>query len=224
MDIQSVARDTYAIAAFLMTFDIAALGFSWKKLKAMMNTMPADKRRIRFELSSVSDRNEHLKYEYIVAQFIGCILLAVSFTGALIAFVVMSDIVVIGASGANTLDNFELAIVGVRVGSWVLVFGMFCLAMVYVEDFIAVCRSEPSIVKTELEKLPKREPIGKAQSNILFFSLFTYLIVIGIVVIFVPYNQWVKMAFCIVGGIVIIVVGSFVRKTYRRGRNKEIRR
>lgn len=216
MDIQSVARDTYAIAAFIMTFDIAALSFSWKKLKAMMNTIPAEKRRIRFELRSVSDRNEHLKYEYIIAQFIGCIFLAVSFIGALIAFVVMSDIVVIGASGAYTLDNFELAIVGVRVGSLVLFIGMFCLAMVYVEDFIAVYRSEPSIVTTELEKLPKREPIGRAESNILSFSLFAYIVVIGLVGILVPYNQWVKMAFCIVAGIVIIVVGIFVRKTYRR--------
>ena len=224
MDIQSVARDTYAIAAFLMTFDIAALGFAWKKLKAMMNTMPADKRRIRFELRSVSDRNEHLKYEYIVSQFIGCIFLAVSFIGALIAFVVMSDIVVIGGSGAYTLDNFELAIVGVRVGSWAIFIAFFCLAMVYAEDFVAVYRNEPSIVRTELEKLPKREPIGKAESNILSFSLFAYVIVIGLVAILVPYNQWVKMAICIVAGIVIIAVGRFVHKTYRRGRNKEIRR
>lgn len=222
MDIQSVARDSYVIAAFLMTFDLAALGYSWKRLRAIIKTMPGDKRRIRFRLGSVSDRNEGLKSEYMLAQFIGCIFLAVSFVGALIGFIVMSDTVMIGTSGVYALDDFELAVVCVRVASSVLFLAMFCLSMVHAEDFIAVVRNEPSVVMTELEKLPKRVATGKAERNILSFSLVAYVIVIGVVAVLVPYNQWVKMGLCIVAGIIILAVGRLVHKAYSRSQKEEV--
>lgn len=99
---------------------------------------------------------------------------------------------------------------------------MFCLGLVYVEDLIALYRGEPSITTTKLEELPKRPPADKAHSNIMFFLLAAYVIVLGLIQIFVPYNQWVKMAVATIAAIAIFIGARFGYRAYIRMRNKHI--
>ncbi len=222
MDIQDIARNTFTISALLMTATIVILNYSWKRLKVLINTMPIDKRRVIFNLRSVSDQNEHYKYEYIGAQFIACVFLTLSLCGALMAVFIMSGMMVGDTTGIYTKDNFELAVVAMRAGVFCLFIGMFCLGMVYVEDLIALYRGEPSITTTKLEELPKRPPLDKARTNILAFLMSAYLIVLGLIQIFVPYNQWVKMTVAIVAAIVLFISARFGYRAYLRIRNKRI--
>jgi hypothetical protein len=222
MDIQDIARNTFTISALLMTATIVLLNYSWKRLKAMVNTMPPDKRRIRFNLRSVSDRNEYYKYEYVSGQFIACVFLALSIFGALMAVSVMSGRMVGDATGIYAKDNFEFAVVAVRAGTFCLVMGMLCLGLVYVEDLIALYRGEPSITMTKLEQLPKRPPLDKARPKFLAVSLIAYVIVLALIEIFAPYNQWAKMAVAFAAAIVVVVSVRFGYRAYLRMRDKRI--
>jgi len=188
----------------------------------MINTMPSDKRRIRFRLGSVSDRNEYYKYEYISVQFVACVLVVLSIVSAVVAISVMSGIMVGDANGIYAKDNFELAVVAMRAGVFCLMVGLLCLGMVYIEDLVAIYRGEPSITVTKLEQLPERPPHDKARPRFFAVSLITYIIILGLVEIFVPYNQWVKMGIAIVAGIIVIMSVRFGYRAYLRRRNKRI--
>jgi len=222
VNMQEIARNTFTISALLLTACIVLLRYSWKRLEAMISTMPPDKRRIRFELGSISDRNEYYKYEYIWGQFVACVFLALAIFGALIAISVMSGIMVGDVTGIYAKDNFELAVAAMRAGIFCLVMGMLCLGMVYVEDLVAVYRGEPSVTMTKLEQLPKRPPLDKARPKFFTVALITYIVILGLIEIFVPHNQWVKLAIAIVGGIVVIVSVRFGYRAYLRRRNKRI--
>lgn len=220
MDIQDIARSTFTISALLMTATIVILNYSWKRLKVLINTMPPDKRRVRFNLRSVSDQNEHKKYEYIGSQFIACVFLTLSLCGALVAAFIMSGMMVGDTIGIYAKDNFELAVVAMRAGVFFLFIGMFCLGMVYIEDLISLYRGEPSITTTKLEELPKRPPLDKARLNILFYLLCGYVIILGLIQIFVPYNQWVKMIVATIAAIVLFLIERFGYRAYVRMRNR----
>ena len=187
----------------------------------MIDTMPPDKRRIRFRLGSVSDRNEYYKYEYIWGQFIACLFVILSISGAIVAIFVMSGVMVGDTTGIYAKDNFEFALVAMRAGIFGLMMGMLCLGMVYIEDLVAIYRGQPSITMTKLEQLPEQPPVDKARPKFFAVSLITYIIILGVIEIFVPYNQWVKMAIAILGGIVVIVSVRFGYSAYLRRRNKQ---
>ena len=187
----------------------------------MIDTMPPDKRRIRFRLGSVSDRNEYYKYEYMSGQFIACVFIILSIFGAVVAISIMSGMMVGDVNGIYAGDNFEVAVVAMRAGVFCLMMGMLCLGMVYIEDLVAIYKGEPSITMTKLEQLPEHPQVDKARPKIFAIMLITYIIILGVIEIFVPYNQWVKMAIAILGGIVVIVSVRFGYSAYLRRRNKQ---
>lgn len=186
----------------------------------MIDTMPPDKRRIRFRLGSVSDRNEYYKYEYISGQFTACVFIILSIFGAVVAISVMSGMMAGDVTGMYAGDNFEFAIVAMRAGVFCLMMGMVCLGMVYIEDLVAIYKGEPSITMTKLEQLPERPPVDKTRPKIFALMLITYVIILAVIEIFVPYNQWVKMTIAILGGIVVIASVRFGYSAYLRRRNK----
>lgn len=221
MEIQEVARNTFTIAALLLTATIVILNYSWKRLRLLVNTMPIDKRRIRINSRTVTDRNERYKHEYIFIQLVACILFVVSLCGALIAVFVMSDVMIGNTTGIYAKDNFEFAVVSMRAGVFCLVIGMVAIGMVYLEDLYSLIKGEPAITTTDLIKLPELPQVGKAGANILTWSLFAYFVILGLIVGFVPYNQWIQGIIAIVAGIALIIVTYFVNRAIRTYKKPE---
>jgi hypothetical protein len=221
LEVITIAQNTFIVSALLMTATIVLLNYSWKKLKAMVNTMPPDKRRVRFNTRSVSDYNEYHKYEYIGAQFIACVFLSLSLLGALVAVVGMSGVMVGDITGIYFEENFEFSVVAMRAGVLCLFLGIFSLGIVYLEDLVALYKGEPSITRTKLEELPKRPPLEKARLNIFFFLMISYTIVLGLIVALVPYSQWVQITLAIVAGIILIISARFGNRAYLRIRSKK---
>jgi hypothetical protein len=221
LEVATIAQNTFVVSALLLTATIVLLRYSWKKLKAMMDTMPAGKRRVRFNLRSISDPNEHYKYEYTGAQFTACILLALSLLGALIAVVGMSGVMVGDVTGVYFKEDFEFSIVAMRAGVLFFFLGIVSLGIVYLEDLIALYRGEPSITLTKLEELPKRPPLTKARLNVFIFLMIAYTIVLGLIVALVPYNQWVQIALAIAAFIVLTISARFSYRAYLRIRSKK---
>jgi hypothetical protein len=222
LEVVTIAQNTFVVSALLLTATIVVLNYSWKKLKAMIDTMPADKQRVRFNLRSVSDTNEHYKYEYIEAQFLACVLFALSLLGALSAVVIMSGVMVGDTGGIYFEEDFEFAIVAMRAGVFFFFLGIFNLGVVYLEDLIALYRGEPSITMTKLEELPKRAPLTKARLGIFVFLMVAYALVIVLIQALVPYSQWVKITLAIVAGITLIIVTRFGYRAYLRIRKKRL--
>jgi len=217
----TIAQNTFIISALLLTATIVLLNYSWKKLKAMIDTMPADKQRVRFNLRSVSDMNERYKYEYIGAQFVACVLLALSLLGALAAIFIMSGVMVGDIGGIYFEEDFEFAIVAMRAGVLCLYMGIFCLGIVYLEELISLYRGEHSITMTKLEELPKRAPLEKARLVVSFFLMIAYPIILVLILVLVPYNQWVQITIAIVAAIILIISTRFGYRAYLRIRNKK---
>ena len=223
-DVITIAQNTFTIAAVLLAATIVLLNYSWKKLKAMMGTMPWDKQRVRFDLRSVADRNEHYKYEHIGAQFAACVILGLSLLGSLMAVFGVSGVMVGDMSGIYFQDNFEFSVASMRVAVLCLVIGVFCLGIVYVEELISVYRGEPSIAMTKLEELPKRPPLEKAQLGLFVFATTGYMVILGLVVAFVPHSQWVQMTVAVVAGIGIILATRVWYRARLRAKTRESQR
>jgi len=221
-EVITIAQNTFIVSALLLTATIVLLNYSWKKLKAMVNTMPADKRRVRFNMRSVSDYNEYHKYGYIGAQFIACVFLSLSLLSALVAVVGMSGVMVGDVTGTYFEENFEFSVVAMRAGVLCLFLGIFSLGIVYLEDLVALYKGELSITLTKLEELPKRPPLTKARLNIFVFLMIAYTIVLGLIVALVPYSQWVQITLAIVAGIILIISARFGYRAYRKIRSKKI--
>ena len=221
-EVITIAQNTFIVSALLLTATIVLLNYSWKKLKAMVNTMPADKRRVRFNMRSVSDYNEYHKYGYIGAQFIACVFLSLSLLSALVAVVGMSGVMVGDVTGTYFEENFEFSVVAMRAGVLCLFLGIFSLGIVYIEDLVALYKGELSITLTKLEELPKRPPLTKARLNIFVFLMIAYTIVLGLIVALVPYSQWVQITLAIVAGIILIISARFGYRAYRKIRSKKI--
>jgi len=222
LEVVTIAQNTFIVSALLLTATIVLLNYSWKKLKAMIDTMPADKQRVRFNLRSISDTNERYKYEYIGAQFVACVFLALSLLGALVAIVVMSGVMVGDITGMYFEEDFEFAIVAMRAGILCFFLGIFNLGIVYLEDLVALYKGNPSITMTKLEELPKRPPLEKARLIISFFLMITYPIILVLILALVPYNQWVQITIAIVAGIILIISARFGYRAYLRIRSKKI--
>ena len=219
MDIQDIARNTFTISALLLTATIVLLNYSWKKLKVLMNTMPVDKRRVKFNLKSVSDNAERDKYSFISAQFLSCVFLVFALIGALAGVFIMSGVMVGDVGGPYAADNFEFAVVAMRIGVFCLFFGVVCSGFVYLEDLAALYTGKPSIATTELQKLPTRPPQDKVWSYIVAGLLDLLLIVMFLIEIFIPSNQWVKMVITSVAACVLFLVARLLYRVYVRIRS-----
>lgn len=222
MDIQEIARNTFAISALLLTATIIFLNYSWKRLKTIIRTMPEEKRRVRFNLRSISDPVESDKYSYIGIQFASCILIIISLIGALITISVMSAVMVGESVGLHAADSFEFAVVSMRVAVLCLFMGIMFSGFVYLEDLYAVYTGRPSQTTTKLEDLPKPKHVGKAWANISFGLLSFYLIVMMLIDLLVPYNQWVKMTFTALAGIILFIIARIGYRIYIRIRTKSV--
>ncbi len=223
MDIQEIARNTFTIAALLLTATIVLLNYFWKRLKTLIRTMPEGKQRVMLcRLKSISDSVERDKYTYINLQFLACVFVIFSFAGALIAVSIMPGIMVGDMTGYTIAENFEFAIVAMRAAVFCLFAGILFSAAVYLEDLIAIYTGGPSITTTKLEELPKRPPKDKAWSHILFGLLLAYLVVLFLIEVFVPFNQWGKMTIAVVVGIVLILGTRLGYTIYVRMRRRHI--
>jgi len=220
MTVQEIAGNTFTISALLLTATIVILNYSWKRLRTLVRTMPKDKQRVRFNLRAISDPNEADKYVYIGAQFLSCVFLVISLAGALLALLQMSGVMVGDTSGPYAADNFQFAVVAMRVAVFGLVFGIFCSAMAYFEDLVALYSGTPSVATTKLEKLPKRAPADKAWSYTSAVVLCCFLVASGMIETLVPYNQWVKMAIALFVGIALLVAARFGYRFYIQIRNR----
>ncbi len=220
MDVQEIARNTFTIAALLLTASIVILNYSWKRLRTLIRTMPSGKQRVNFKLRSISDPIERDKYAYIDLQLIACVFLILSFGGALTAVFIMSGIMVGDTSGMYATENFELAVVAMRAAVFCLFIGIMSSAMVYLEDLVALCTGQPSIATTQLEKLPKRAPADKVWSYILSGLLCVFLIAMFLIEWLIPSNQWVKMALALVAGIILLLGARFGYRLYVRVRSR----
>jgi len=87
-----------------------------------------------FNLRSITDPNELDKYNYIALQFISCVFLIISLAGALVAVAGMSTVMVGDTAGVHAAENFEFAVVAMRVAVFCLIFGIISSATVYLED------------------------------------------------------------------------------------------
>ena len=184
--------------------------------------MPKDKQRVIFNLKSISDPNEVDKYSYIFLQSISCVFLFASLAGALVAVAEMASVMVGDTSGPYAGDNFEFAIVAMRVSVFCFIFGIISSATVYLEDFVALYTGKPSIATTKLEKLPKRAPRDKVWSYILIGALCGFMIILLLIEQFVPFNQWIKMTIALAAGILLIASTRPVYSLYVRIRSKRI--
>ena len=220
-EVVNIAQNTFIVSALLLTATIVLLNYSWKKLKAMINTMPPDKRRVRFNMRSVSDYNEYHKYGYIGAQFIACVFLSLSLLSALVAVVGMSGVMAGDITGMYFEENLEFSVVAMRAGVLCLFLGIFSLGIVYLEDLVALYKGEPSITLTKLEDLPKRPPLEKARLSISFFLIIAYTIILGLIVALVPYSQWVQITLAIVAAIILFIGARFGYRAYLRIRKKK---
>jgi len=222
MNLEEIAKNTFTIAALLLTATLVMLNYSWKRLKDIINTMPEGKRRVVFNLRSITDAAESDKYAYIGAQFFACVFLVLSFGGALAAVFEMSGVMVGDTGGIYAAENFEFAVVAIRIAVLCLFMGVFCSSMVYLEDLAALCTGKPSLVTTKLEELPKRPPKDKAWSYILSGLLSMFLLVLLLIELLVPFNQWVKMVFAFGAGVVLLVGTRFGYRTYVRIRRQRV--
>ena len=220
-DVVTIAQNTFTIAAVLLAATIVLLNYSWKKLKAMIGTMPLDKQRVRFNLRSVSDRNEHYKHEHIGAQFAGCVVLGLSLLGSLMAVVGMSGVMVGDISGTYFQDNFEFSVAAMRAAVLCLLIGVFCLAVTYAEELISLYRGQRSVAMTKLEELPKRPPLEKPRLGLFVFNMTGYIVIIGLVIALVPHNQWVQMTVALVAGIGLIAATQMWHRARLRARTRE---
>lgn len=214
MDIQEVARNTFTISALLLTATIVILNYSWKRLRTLIRTMPKDKQRVTFNMRSISDPNEADKYTYIAAQLLSCLFLAASLAGALLALLQMSGVMVGDTGGPYAADNFEFSVVAMRIAVFCLFLGIFSSSIGYFEDLVALCTGKPSVATTKLEKLPKRSSGDKGWSNFLAGLLCVFLIILLMIELFIPFNQWVKMTIGFAVGIVLIASSRFVYRLY----------
>lgn len=222
MDIQEIARNTFTISALLLTATIVILNYSWKRLRTLINTMPEGKRRVMLNLRLISDPNEADKCAYIALQFLSCVFLIVSLSGALAAVFQMSGVMVGDTGGLYAAENFEFAVVAMRVAVFCLFIGIFSSAIVYLEDLVALYTGGPSVATTKLEKLPKRALKDKTWSYTLVGLLCGFLIVLLLIELFVPFNQWVKMAIALAVGIALLVGARFGYRLYVRIRSRRV--
>jgi hypothetical protein len=223
MDIQEIARNTFTIAALLLTATVVLLNYFWKRLKALIATMPEGKQRVMLcRLKSISDPVEREKYTYINLQFLACVFVILSFAGALIAVSFMPSVMVGDTAGYTIAENFEFAVVTMRAAVFCLFAGILFSAAVYLEDLIAMYTGGPSITTTKLEELQKRPPKDKVWSHLLFGLLQAYLVILFLIEVFVPFNQWVKMTIAIVVGIVLILGTRFGYRVYVRAHSRHI--
>lgn len=220
MDIQEIAFNTFTISSLLLTASIVILSHAWKRLNIIISTMPSDKRRVRINLRSISDANEHSKYECIRAQFISCIFLVLSLFCAVIVVFIMSSVMVGDTTGIYAEDNFEIAVVAMRIGVFSLFMGILVSGFVYVEDFYALFTGKPSITKTDLRNLPHQE-IDKAKSNFLFLLFPGFFIIIVLIELFIPYNQWIKMGIALLAITGLFIILRLCYIAYRKIWNKE---
>lgn len=222
MDIQEIARNTFTISALLLTATIIILNYSWKRLKTLIRTMPEGKRRVRFNLRSITDPVESEKYAYIGIQFSSCVLITISLAGAILAISTMSAVMVGSSVGLHAADNFEFAVVSMRVAVSCLFMGIMFSGFVYFEDLYALYTGRPSQTTTKLEDLPRPKHTSKAWSNISFALLSFYLIVMMLIDLFLPYNQWVKMTIAGLAGIVLFVLARIFYRVYIRIQTKQV--
>ena len=220
MDIQDIAVNTFTISALLLTATIVFLNFSWKRLNILINTMPEGKRRVRFNLKSISEPVEREKYSYIGAQFLSCIFILLSLVGAVLSISVMAGVMVGDLGGLYAADNFELAVVSMRAAVFSLFIGLMISGLVYFEDLYAIYTGNPSRTITKLEELPKLKSYSKARSNILIILFLVSTIVIILIEIFIPYNQWIKMTVAAIVFILLFIGAGFGYRTYVRIRDK----
>ena len=220
MDIQEIARNTFTISAMLVTSTIIMLNYSWKRLRTLINTMPENQRRVRVNLRSISDATERSKYSYIQVQFIAFVFLTISLGGALIAISIMSSMMVGDINGIYAKDNFELAVVSMRVAVFCLFSSILSSGMVYIEDLFALYKGEKSLTTTRLEDLPKRPQTDRIPSKVFFILFIVFITIIGLVEVFVPYNQWAKMAIVTAAVIVLFISIRFGYRAYVRMRNR----
>jgi len=183
--------------------------------------MPKDKRHIRFRLGLIADQNERDKQMYNGGQFIACIFLILSLCGALSAVFIMSGMMVGDTGGFYAQDNFEFAVVAMRAGVFCLYMGVFCLGMVYIEDLMAIYRGEPAITTTDLTKLPERLQKSKGSSNIFVWLMPAYIIILMLILIFVPHNQWLQMAVALIAGILLLVGAQLWLRARTRTNSKK---
>lgn len=222
MDIQDVARNTFTISALLLTATLVILNYSWGRLKTLIGTMPTDKQRVQFKLKSIPSPIERAKYVYIDMQFISCILLALSFAGALSSVFIMSGVMVGDASGIHATDNFEFAVVAMRASVLFLFMGVFFFAAGYLEDLIAIYTRERSITTTKLIELLPRPAGDKTWSYILAGISFGFVIILAIIDVFVPFKQWGKMVIALATGIVLLIIARFCYRLYIRIQNRQV--
>lgn len=222
MDIQDIARNTFTVSALLLTATLVLLNYSWKRLKTLIKTMPSGKQRVTFNFRSISDPIESDKYVYISIQFISCILLILSLAGALIAVFIMSGVMVGDIEGIYVADNFEFAVVAMRVSVFCLFMGIFALALVYLEDLIAIYVGGLSIITTKLEDLPPKPVRDRTWSHIAAGLMFGFLIILFVIDVFTPFNQWAKMAIALAVGITLIIIARVSYRCYARKRSKQV--
>lgn len=205
-----------SMSLILMGFGIGLFGSSKARLEASLRTMETDRQQVRFSLPSSLPSDvkygERLKVSLMVPLFIACVCLILTVFSAATAFFIMSGMTVSGPIFIDSTNSFQPALVAFNIARLLLVFGLFCLGMVYVQDFIAISKGATSITTGELKVLNKlfkgREP-SKAGLNFLFISPFVFVIVMAVIEILVPYNQWVKMGLALGAGVVLIVIGLF---------------
>ncbi|MBA7689975.1 hypothetical protein ES703_98494 [subsurface metagenome] len=222
MDIQDIARNTFTISALLLTATIFLLNYSWKRLKTLISTMPEGKQRVRFNLRSISDPVESDKYAYIGVQFASCILIIISLIGAITAVFIMSAVMVGDSVGLHAADNFEFAVVSMRVAVFCLFMGIMFSGFVYLEDLYALYTGRLSQTTTKLEDMPKPKFVSKAWSYIISSLLPGFFIIIMLVELFVPYNQWVKMTVASVSGIILFICARIGYRVYVRIRTQNV--
>lgn len=223
MDIQDIARNTFTISALLLTATIVILSYSWKRLRTLIRTMPEGKRRVQlFNLRSISDPNEADKYAYIALQFLSCVFLIISFAGALTAVFQMSGVMVGDTGGLYAAENFRFAVVAMRVAAFCLFIGIFSSAVAYLEDLVALYTGEPSVAMTKLKKLPKRALKDKAWSYTSVGLLCGFSIVLLLIELFVPFNQWAKMVIALAVGIALLVGAHFSYRLYVQIRSRRV--
>jgi hypothetical protein len=133
----------------------------------------------------------------------------------------MSNMMVGDITGIYAEDNFEFAVVSMKAGTFCLFMGIVSLGLVYTKDLQALYTGKPSITTTDLRKLPQEKQKSKAQSNILFFLLCVGVVIIGLIEILVPYNQWIKMGISLLAITGLFIILRLCYIAYRKIWNKE---
>lgn len=215
MDIYEIARNTFTIAALLLTASLILLNYSYKRLKNILRTMPQEKQQIKlFRYKSILDSPEHEKFVYIDMQFIACVFFALSFAGALLAVFEMSGVMVGDVGGIYAADDFEFAVVSMRVGVFCLFAGALSHGGLYLEDIAALLYGQPNRVTTKLEEMPKKSPSSRVWSNILAGCLCVGIVIMGLINLLIETNQWIKMTLSlIIWGFLFLIV-LFARRIY----------